>query len=96
MMTHEASQAGQPPATDEPNTEPALLDDGMLSTEEVAELLGVDSSTLRRWRTAVPPSGPPFVSISQRVTKYCKGDVRDWIMLRRVLTAGPVRSAAGQ
>jgi hypothetical protein len=64
------------------------LDDGMLSTEDVAKLLGVDASTLRRWRTAEPPLGPPFISIAERVTKYCKCDVRQWIALRRVSTLG--------
>jgi Helix-turn-helix domain len=32
-----------------------LLDGEWLSTEEVAKLLGVDPSTIRRWRTARPP-----------------------------------------
>jgi predicted DNA-binding transcriptional regulator AlpA len=68
-----------------------VLNDGFLSTEELALLLGVDSSTLRRWRTATPPAGPPFIAISERVTKYCRSDVRDWIRLRRVSTAGSVR-----
>lgn len=97
MMTHEAPQAQLPPAKNgAANGGGDVLDDGMLSTEEVADLLGVDSSTLRRWRTAEPPAGPPFVPISERVTKYCKRDVREWLMVRRVPTTGPVRSAAGQ
>lgn len=64
-----------------------VLEDGFLSTEQLAELIGVDTSTLRRWRTAEPPEGPPFVPISERVTKYCKGDVRQWIAQRRVSPA---------
>lgn len=96
MMTHEEPQAAPPPSTVQPLTDSAVVDDVLLSTREVAELLGVDGSTLRRWRTAEPPAGPPFVPISERVTKYRKGDVRDWIMLRRVLTVSPVHSAAGQ
>ena len=39
-------------------TGPDLLHDGWYTTDEVAELLGVDSSTLRRWRTATPLQGP--------------------------------------
>jgi uncharacterized protein YjcR len=31
-----------------------LLDGGWFTTEELAEMLGVDPSTLRRWRTARP------------------------------------------
>jgi predicted DNA-binding transcriptional regulator AlpA len=64
-----------------------VLDDGFLSTEQLAELIGVDASTLRRWRTAEPPEGPPFVPISERVTKYCRSDVRQWIAQRRISPA---------
>lgn len=38
-----------------------LLDGGWFTTEELARMLGVDSSTLRRWRTARPRQGPPFI-----------------------------------
>jgi hypothetical protein len=37
-----------------------LLDGGWFTTEELAGMLGVDPSTLRRWRTARPPQGPPL------------------------------------
>lgn len=47
-----------------------LLHDGWYTTDEVAELLGVDSSTLRRWRTSTPLQGPPFVRLTTRVTMY--------------------------
>lgn len=72
-----------------------ILTDGFLSTEELAALIGVDTSTLRRWRTSEPPAGPPFVPISDRVTKYRKSDVRRWIDLRRVVTAGSTQQAGG-
>ena len=61
-----------------------LLHDGWYTTDEVAELLGVDSSTLRRWRTATPLQGPPFVRLTTRVTMYSLGDVRAWLTSRRV------------
>jgi predicted DNA-binding transcriptional regulator AlpA len=72
-----------------------ILADGFLSTEELAVLIGVDTSTLRRWRTSEPPAGPPFVPISDRVTKYRKSDVRRWIDLRRVATVLPTPKAVG-
>jgi len=31
------------------------------SSKELAELLHVDASTIRRWRTSNPPQGPAFV-----------------------------------
>jgi predicted DNA-binding transcriptional regulator AlpA len=60
-----------------------LLDGEWLSTEEVAKLLGVDPSTIRRWRTARPAQGPPFVRLSSRVTVYSMSDVRRWLEQRR-------------
>lgn len=62
----------------------AGLSDGFLSTEELASLIGVDPSTLRRWRTATPPEGPPFTPLSSRVTVYSIVDVRQWIAGRRI------------
>jgi helix-turn-helix protein len=47
-----------------------LLDGGWFTTEELARMLGVDPSTLRRWRTARPRQGPPFICLSSRVTLY--------------------------
>ncbi|MFY1649883.1 helix-turn-helix transcriptional regulator [Solwaraspora sp. WMMB762] len=56
----------------------------LMSTEELATLLDVDPSTIRRWRTAVPHQGPPFIQISDRVVKYATEDVADWLSSRRV------------
>ncbi|MFG2115503.1 helix-turn-helix transcriptional regulator [Streptomyces sp. NPDC048718] len=55
-----------------------------LATGELARLLKIDPSTLRRWRTARPPQGPPFVSVSGRVTLYNATDVDRWLRTRRV------------
>lgn len=56
----------------------------LLSTEDLAELLDVDPSTIRRWRTARPVQGPPFIQISARVTKYRPEDVDEWLASLRV------------
>jgi transposase-like protein len=61
-----------------------LLSGGWLTTEELAGMLGVDPSTLRRWRTARPRQGPPFVPLSGRVTLYSAQDVRRWLAARRI------------
>ena len=61
-----------------------MLEGGWYSTEEVAELLGVDPSTLRRWRTGRPVQGPPFVPLSARTTVYSVADVEAWLIGRRV------------
>jgi transposase-like protein len=56
----------------------------LLSTEELARRLGVDPSTVRRWRTMVPVQGPPFIRFSERVTKYRPEDVEAWLDSLRV------------
>ena len=54
------------------------------TTEEVAALLKVDASSLRRWRTARPPQGPPFVQVSDRVIRYSGTDVIAYLERRRI------------
>ncbi|MDT0347128.1 helix-turn-helix transcriptional regulator [Streptomyces litchfieldiae] len=66
------------------SAEPDLLHGGWYSTDEVADLIGVDASTLRRWRTASPPQGPPFVRLTTRVTMYSVPDVQAWLASRRI------------
>jgi hypothetical protein len=55
-----------------------------LTTEQLADILKRDASTLRRWRTSRPPQGPPFVRMTGRVTLYSAGDVQLWLLRRRV------------
>ncbi|WP_412517461.1 helix-turn-helix domain-containing protein [Actinomadura madurae] len=61
-----------------------LLLGGWYTTEELAEIIGVDPSTLRRWRTAEPVQGPPFVRLSGAVTRYSAMDVQRWLLSRRI------------
>jgi predicted DNA-binding transcriptional regulator AlpA len=56
----------------------------LLTTEELARLMKVDASTIRRWRTSVPAQGPPFMRLSTRVVKYDLDDVRAWLAHHRV------------
>lgn len=60
-----------------------LLDGGWYTTEELARLLKVNPSTVRRWRTARPVQGPPFVQLSPRVTLSSVQDVERWLLSRR-------------
>jgi predicted DNA-binding transcriptional regulator AlpA len=56
----------------------------LITTEELARMLRVDPSSIRRWRTARPQQGPPFIQLSERVIMYAIEDVRDWLASRRV------------
>lgn len=68
------------------STDPSgLLGSGWYSTDEVAALIGVDDSTLRRWRTSKPLQGPPFVRLSSRITVYSVPDVEAWLKSRRIV-----------
>lgn len=62
-----------------------LLANAWYSTSDLAVCLDVDASTLRRWRTARPPQGPPFVSVSERVIMYSALDVEEWLRSRRTV-----------
>jgi predicted DNA-binding transcriptional regulator AlpA len=63
---------------------PGLLSGPLLTTAQVAKMLGVDASTVRRWRTQHPLQGPPFIQIAERVTMYSPRDVEEWMASRRV------------
>lgn len=73
-----------PAAQDAGDERRGLLHGGWYTTEDVADLLGVDPSTLRRWRTSTPMQGPPFVRLTSRVTMYSVPDVEAWLTSRRV------------
>ncbi|MEE4546262.1 helix-turn-helix domain-containing protein [Streptomyces sp. V4-01] len=62
-----------------------LLSSPLLTTEEMARLLRVDPSSVRRWRAERPPQGPPFIRLSDRVVLYDAGDVQDWLDERRTV-----------
>ena len=47
-------------------------------------MLRVDPSSVRRWRTARPLQGPPYIQLSERVIMYAVEDVREWLSSRRV------------
>ncbi|MFI0719157.1 helix-turn-helix transcriptional regulator [Streptomyces sp. NPDC021224] len=64
----------------------------LLTTEEVARLLRVDPSSVRRWRAERPPQGPPFIRLSERVVLYDVNDLQAWLDDRR--TAPAVRRRA--
>lgn len=63
----------------------SLLASAWYTTSDLAARLRVDTSTLRRWRTARPPQGPPFVTISERVIMYSALDVDEWLCNRRTV-----------
>jgi predicted DNA-binding transcriptional regulator AlpA len=86
----------QDPAISVTNTEAApdyLQSSRLLTTEEIARLLRVDPSSVRRWRAERPPQGPPFIRLSERVVLYDAADLQTWLDERRT-TPGARRRAA--
>ncbi|MFC0598160.1 helix-turn-helix transcriptional regulator [Streptomyces palmae] len=63
---------------------------GTYTTNELARLRKVGPSTVRRWRTAKPPQGPPFIAMSSRHILYSAIDVDRWPAARRI---EPVKAA---
>jgi hypothetical protein len=83
-LTHRPGGEEVTNTADSAPTPIARLTGDWYSTEELAARLRVDPSSIRRWRTADPPQGPPFVRISARVTVYSASDVETWLRARRV------------
>jgi hypothetical protein len=57
--------------------------DFFYTTEEMAKILKVDSSTLRRWRRLKIPKGPKATCISERTWRYYHADFVEWMNERR-------------
>ena len=57
--------------------------DFFYTTEEMAKILKVDSSTLRRWRRLKIPKGPKATCISERTWRYYHADFVGWMNERR-------------
>ncbi|GAA3006401.1 hypothetical protein GCM10010519_42470 [Streptomyces lactacystinicus] len=66
-----------------------LLHSGWYTADELAPLLKVDPSTLRRWRNAKPPQGPPFVRLANRTVVYSIPDTQAWLFSQRIVPAEP-------
>lgn len=49
------------------------------TTAEMAEMLNVDPSTLRRWRRQNPPRGPKATRITARSWRYYHADFIEWL-----------------
>jgi predicted DNA-binding transcriptional regulator AlpA len=54
----------------------------LLTTQQVADMLGVKPSTLRNWRCA--KTGPPFIRITKRSVKYAQADIDRYVAERTV------------
>ena len=85
--------AASPPRHSAEATPAGPRTSSLLTTEEVARLLGVDPSSVRRWRAERPPQGPPFIRLSERVVLYDAHDLHTWLADRRT-TPGTRRRAA--
>ena len=53
-----------------------IIDDRPMTTDEVAEFLGVSPRTIERWRRL--RIGPPFHKLSAPAIRYSSSALRDW------------------
>ena len=63
--------------------------DRLLTEREAAHLLGLQPSTLRRWRSVGQPGQPEFVKIAGRAIRYRMSDLTAYI--EALPTSGGVR-----
>jgi hypothetical protein len=57
----------------------------------VADVIGVDKKTLRKWRLEPDPAkqkGPPFIRISHRCVRYAEEDIEKWLAAQPRNTKG--------
>lgn len=94
-MPHSSAASASPADATPPRSEPsaALRTSRLWTTEEVARLLRIDPSTVRRWRAERPPQGPPFIRLSGRVVLYDAADVQDWLDARRTIPGRQQKAA---
>jgi hypothetical protein len=69
------------PAASWPMTQFAV--DVFYTTVQMAKILKVDPSTLRRWRRLKIPKGPKATCISERTWRYYHADFVEWMNERR-------------
>lgn len=95
MPRHSAEPAaGADPALPAVEAAPAgLRTSRLLTTEEVARILRVDTSSVRRWRAEQPTQGPPFIRLSERVVLYDSNDRQDWLDERRTIPGARPKAA---
>lgn len=60
-----------------------LVQSTAYTTKEAADKIGVNESTMRRWRNADPPQGPAFVQVSKRKFKYFEVDIEAYLQTNR-------------
>ncbi len=54
-----------------------MTEDNLLSPDQVAGILGVNTKTLTRWRGK--QFGPRAIRLTQRIIRYRRSEVDDWI-----------------
>lgn len=66
--------------------------DDLITASEVAAILGVPAATVRSWTCR---GQLPAYRISDRLTRYSKSEIEQWIAARRIGTAAPPDELAG-
>ena len=60
----------------------AMLDDALMSSQKLSQLMGVGRLTLSRWRSA--GKGPPWIRLSSSRAAYPVAAYRAWISSKTI------------
>lgn len=63
---------------------PSGSDDDLITTEQLAAMLSVPSSRLRKARVS-GEDAPPFIKLGKKLVRYRLGDVRAWLASKPVV-----------
>lgn len=70
------------------------IEEALLTSEQVAEVLAVDRTTLKGWR--IQGCGPKFLQLTARCIRYRRSDIEAWVAKReRRSTSDPGPPEAG-
>ena len=72
----------------------ADTDMNLISTSGIAELLGISTSTVRKWADTMPGFPAPRVGLTKRTRRWAKEDILDWQRRRLAMLQPPAETSS--
>ncbi|MCR5258714.1 MAG: helix-turn-helix domain-containing protein, partial [Desulfovibrio sp.] len=70
----------------------ADTDTDLISTSGIADLLGISTSTVRKWADTMPGFPSPRVGLTKRTRRWAKADILDWQRRRLEMLQPPAET----